>query len=111
MVITPGQPNPEKGLVGADCLGGVVINFDRPTRRVWDRGGQYPRTVRCDLASEAIPIEADIPQGMALNCLNLLVVMVTKLNSHDPVVELVVSQLGRLELQANRKLAIVVANV
>ena len=63
------------------------------------------------MAPEAIPTEVDVPKGMALDCLNLLVVMATKLNGHDPVVELVVSQLGRLELLTYRKLTIVVANV
>lgn len=107
----PRQVDPEEGLVGADGLGRVTIDRNVPAARVRNRRGQDPGPRCRDPAADPIATELQVGQGVPLNIPHLLGVVAIQLLGDDPVLELVVPQLGRLEGQLLRQVAVVVANV
>lgn len=107
----PRQVDPKEGLVGADGLGRVTIDRNVPTAGVRDRGGQDPGPRRRNSAADLVTTELQVSQGMPLDGLYLLGVVAVQLLSDDPVLKLVVPQLGRLEGQLLRQVAVVVADV
>lgn len=107
----PRQVNPEEGLVGADGLSRVTIDRNVPAARVRNRRGQDAGPRCRDPSADPIATELQVGQGVPLNIPHLLGVVAIQLLSDDPVLELVVPQLGWLEGQLLRQVAVVVADV
>lgn len=108
---TPRQVDPKEGLVGADGLGRVTIDHNVPAAGVRNRGGQDPG-LRCrDLPADPVTAKLQVGQGVPLDVPYLSGVVAVQLLSDDPVLELVIPQLGWLEGQLLRQVAVVVADV
>ena len=107
----PRQVNPEEGLVGADGLGRVTVDHNVPAAGVRDRGCQDAGPRRRDSSADPVTAELQVGQGVPLDVPYLLGVVAVQLLGDDPVLELVVPQLGRLEGQLLRQVAVVVADV
>ena len=107
----PRQVDPEEGLVGADDLGRVSVDRDLPAAGVRDRGGQNPRPRRRDPPADPIATKLQVGQGVPLEGPHLPGVVAVQLLGDDPVLELVIPQLGWLEGQLLRQVAVVVADV
>lgn len=111
VVGTPWQVNPEEGLVGADSLGCVTIDRDPPATGVRNRGGQDPGPRCRDLSADPVAAKLQIGQGVPLDGTDLLGIVTVQFFSDNPVLELIVSQLRRLESQLLRQVTIVVADI
>lgn len=107
----PRQVDPKEGLVGSNGLGRVTVDHSMPAAGVRDRGGQDPRPRRRDPPADPVAAELQVGQGVPLDVPYLSGVVAVQLLGDDPVLELVVPQLGWLEGQLLRQVAVVVADV